>query len=157
MRPKTSQRFCHNFFERNCPLTQTLHDKSAVPCNADVMKTAFLLAVLAAPVAAQDFAVRASDTVPTKVDLSETILDRELEYFDGGISRYAADGTYSWTYTQENGGATLPGVHDIQQGGVVCVTYDDRGQARCDMFVFSNDRLTLLTEDGQRYPIREIR
>jgi len=121
------------------------------------MKTAILFALLAAPAVAQEYTVNANDTVPTVAELSDMILDRELEYFDGGISRYAADGTYAWTYTEQNGGATLPGVYDIQNDGTVCITYDERGQARCDMFVISNDRLTLLTEDGQRYPIREIR
>ena len=36
-------------------------------------------------------------------------------------------------------------------------TYDNDGPTRCDIFVMSNDRLTLLTDDGQRFPLRAIR
>lgn len=120
------------------------------------MKTAAFLLVLATPAVAQDFAVRNSDTIPTMAALSETILDRDLEYFDGGISRYDTGGAYAWTYSENNGGGTHMGVHDIRDNGVVCITYDS-GAERCDMFVMSNDRLVLLTDDGQRYPLREIR
>jgi hypothetical protein len=39
--------------------------------------TAFLI-LLTAPVAAQDFALRDSDHVPSRASLSDTILDRDL-------------------------------------------------------------------------------
>ena len=48
------------------------------------------------------------------------------------------------------------GSHDMRDAGVVCITYD-AGQERCDMFVVAGDRLVLLTDDGQRYPLRDIR
>lgn len=124
------------------------------------MKIALFLAILAAPATAQDYALRTTDTVPTRASLSETILDRDLEYFDGGISRYTSGGAYAWTYAENNGGGVHTGVHDIQNGGqdngVVCVIYD-AGPERCDMFVMSGDRLVLLTNDGQRFPLRDIR
>jgi len=120
------------------------------------MKLALTLLILASPVAAQDFALRASDMVPTTADLSRQILDRDLEYFDGGISRYNTDGSYAWTYAETNGGETHPGTHQISENGTVCITYET-GAERCDMFVQSGDRLVLLTDNGQRYPIREIR
>lgn len=119
------------------------------------MKYAMILSSLAAPVMAQNYDLRATDSVPTRATLSETILDRDLEYFDGGISRYATNGTYAWTYGANNGGGVHEGVHDFKDNGVVCITYHT-GARRCDMFVLSNDRLTLLTNDGQRYPVRKI-
>ena len=117
--------------------------------------TAFLI-LLTAPVAAQDFALRDSDHVPSGASLSDTILDRDLEYFDGGISRYDTGGAYAWTYADNNGGGVHTGVHDIGDAGMVCVTYDS-GPERCDMFVMSGDRLMLLTDSGERYPLRDIR
>ena len=120
------------------------------------MKLAALFIALATPAMAQDFNIRATDTVPTRAALSETILDRDLEYFDGGISRYATGGDYAWTYAQNNGGGVHTGIHDIRDDGVVCVTYD-AGAQRCDMFVMAGERLVLLTDDGQRYPLRDIR
>lgn len=120
------------------------------------MKHALFLIALASPLAAQDYAMRDSDTVPTGAALSETVLDKDLEYFDGGVSRYATDGTYTWTYAQNNGGGVHAGTHDIRDGGFICVTYD-AGPERCDMFVMSGTRLVLLTDNGERYPLREIR
>ena len=120
------------------------------------MKYILILLILATPAAAQDYSVRGNDDVFTPAALADMIHDRDLEYFDGGVSRYNADGSYAWTYADNNGGAVLTGTHDIQEGGVVCITYD-AGPQRCDMFVMSAARLVLLTDDGQRYPLREIR
>lgn len=120
------------------------------------MKYALILLALASPAAAQDYAVRDSDTVPNTADLSMLILDRDLEHFDGGTSRYNTDGTYAWTFGANNGGETHPGTHRISDNATVCITYAS-GSERCDRFVQSGDRLVLLTDDGQRYPIRDIR
>jgi len=104
------------------------------------------LLALATPATAQDYAVRSGDTILTRATLSDQIIDRDLEYFDGGISRYDADGSYAWTYADNNGGGVHTGIHDIRDDAIVCI-----------MFVQSNGRLTLLTDDGQRYPVRTIR
>ena len=120
------------------------------------MKYAVLLIALATPVAAQDYAVRSADIVLTSASLSDQILDRDLEYFDGGICRYDTNGAYAWTYADNNGGGVHRSVHVMRDDGVVCITYD-AGPTRCDMFVVSSGRLILLTDDGQRYPVREIR
>lgn len=109
----------------------------------------------ASPAAAQDYALRGTDTRPDAATLAAQIHDRDLIYFDDGVSRYNADGTYAWTYSEANGGGVWPGTHQ-QTGNVICITFES-GAARCDMFVLSGDRLTLLTEDGERYPIRAIR
>lgn len=120
------------------------------------MKYVFIFMALASPLAAQDYAMRASDTVPSAADLSSLILDRDLEYFDGGTSRYNADGTYAWTFGENNGGETHPGTHRFGDNATLCITYET-GAERCDMFVQSGERLVLLSDDGQRYPIRDIR
>ena len=114
-----------------------------------------LCLILSSPAYAQDYAVRGTDTQPDASALASQIHDRDLIYFDDGISRYNADGTYAWTYSQANGGGVWPGTYKITDN-VICVTFES-GAERCDMFVLAGDRLTLLTDDGQRYPIREIR
>ncbi|WP_375279287.1 hypothetical protein [Pseudooctadecabacter sp.] len=111
--------------------------------------------LLATSAAAQDYATRATDSLPDTAALSALILDRDLIYFDDGTSRYSADGTYTWTYSKANGGGIWEGRHTITDN-IVCITFAT-GMERCDMFVTSGDRLTLLTADGDRYPIREIR
>ncbi len=113
------------------------------------------LTLMASPVLAQDHAARATDQMLSAEALAATILDRDLVYFDDGTSRYNADGSYAWTYSQANGGGVWEGTHTIT-GNVVCVTFVT-GAERCDMFVMSGDRLTLLTLEGDRYPVREIR
>lgn len=120
------------------------------------MKIAVLIALIASPAFAQDYGVRDSDTVPTPAVLSDTILDRDLEYFDGGTSRYETGGTYAWTFGENNGGETIPGTFTIGENATICITYDT-GSQRCDMFVIAGERLVLLTEDGHRYPVRTIR
>lgn len=118
------------------------------------MKYTLIPLLLAAPAYAQDFAPRDTDTLPTAQTLAATILDHDLEYFDGGVSRYNTDGTYTWTYNPDNGGGVWYGHHVITDN-VVCVTFVT-GVERCDMFVTADDRLTVLTQDGDRFPIRTI-
>ncbi len=120
------------------------------------MKLIALLVAFATPAISQEFALRDSDTVPSNETLAETILDRDLEYFDGGVSRYAADGSYSWTYPAENGGGVWEGTHQFADNATLCVVFVT-GTERCDRFVTSGDRLVLLTVDGLRFPVREIR
>ncbi|SMX39860.1 hypothetical protein [Octadecabacter ascidiaceicola] len=120
------------------------------------MKFAALLVAFATPATAQDFALRDSDTVPTSAALSDMILDRDVEYFDGGVSRYATDGSYAWTYAAENGGGVWEGTHEFAENATLCVVFVT-GIERCDMFVTSGDRLVMLTSDGMRFPVREIR
>ena len=119
------------------------------------MKYALIPLFLAAPAMAQDFAPRGSDTLPTAETLATQILDHDLEYFDGGVSRYNTDGSYTWTYSAANGSGVWEGTHTISDN-VVCILFTT-GQERCDMFVTAGERLTVITEDGERYPIREIR
>lgn len=119
------------------------------------MKTAALLILFATPALAQDYAMRAGDTVPTAAGLNDMILDRDLEYFDGGVSRYGADGSYAWTYAENNGGGVWAGTYILNDDMALCVTFET-GQERCDKFVISNDRLVLLTSEGQRFPLRTI-
>lgn len=119
------------------------------------MKIAIFALTLATPALAQDYVIRSSDTIPTRSALLDMILDRDLEYYDGGSSRYSSDGTYAWTFGDNNGGATLPGIYAVGDNATICITYDT-GSQRCDMFVFAADRLVLLSEDGHRYPVRRV-
>ena len=48
------------------------------------MKYALIPLLLAAPAAAQDFATRDTDTLPSAETLAAIILDHDLEYFGGG-------------------------------------------------------------------------
>lgn len=119
------------------------------------MKYVVFACLMAGPVFAQDFGPRNTDIVPSSEDLSALILDRDLIYFDDGVSRYNSDGSYVWTYSEANGGGVWEGTYEMTDS-IVCLTFVT-GVERCDMFVQAGSRLTLLTADGERYPIREIR
>ncbi|WP_320238518.1 hypothetical protein [Cognatiyoonia sp. IB215182] len=114
------------------------------------------LVVTASTGFSQSFETRPSDKALDAQALSALILGRELEFFDGGKSRYSPGGSYSWTYSAENGGGSWFGTHIIDADGTVCIDFRTL-RSRCDRFVQAGDRLILLTEDGQRYPVREIR
>ncbi|MDX8346768.1 hypothetical protein SLH49_02105 [Cognatiyoonia sp. IB215446] len=116
----------------------------------------FVCLVAASSGVSQPFETRASDTVLDAKALSALILGRELEFYDGGKSRYSPGGSYSWTYSAENGGGSWFGTHFIDADGTVCIDFRTL-RGRCDKFVQAGDRLILLTEDGQRFPVREIR
>ena len=116
---------------------------------------AFLL-LLATPASAQNYETRSTDTLLNAAAVSAIILGRDLEFFDGGVSRYSPGGSYSWTYAENNGGGNWFGTHQISADGTVCIDFRTL-RSRCDMFVEAGDRLILLTEDGQRFPVRDIR
>ncbi len=117
----------------------------------------FFVFILAATAAnAQSYEMRPSDIVLDADGFARLVLGRDLEFFDGGISRYSPGGSYSWTYSAANGGGNWFGVYAMSNDGVVCINFRTL-RSRCDMFVQAGDRLVLLTEDGQRYPVRNIR
>jgi len=93
--------------------------------------------------------LRAGDKV---VD-SATLPGQELTFYDNGVSRYSAGGSYSYTYSAENGGGTAFGTYAAQPDSSVCIAYRN-GFSRCDILVRNGGRLILVTEKGERYPVR---
>lgn len=121
-----------------------------------MIRFVFLLSFYGSAAFAQTYSTRPSDVQLDAAAVATAIHGVDLEFFDGGVSRYSPGGSYSWTYSAANGGESWYGVHSIAADGVVCIDFRTL-RSRCDMFVQSGDRLVLLTEDGQRFPVREIR
>ena len=116
----------------------------------------WLLAALllsATPVTAQDWAFRDGDLALDGAAVSDQIVGRVLVFYDDGQSRHDAGGAYSYTYSLENGGGTAFGTFEVAEDGVVCIGFR-HGFSRCDRYVLNGSRLVLLTEDGQRFPVR---
>lgn len=113
------------------------------------MRTALiiLLTLCAAPV--WSWELRPGDAV---VDPA-TMPGRALTFYDDGVSRYSAGGSYSYTYSAANGGGTAYGTFAAQPDQSICITYRN-GFARCDLLVENAGRLVLITEKGERYPVR---
>lgn len=108
-------------------------------------------AILAAGAAqAQEWKTRDGDILFAQADLRARLSGEELVFYDGGQSVYLADGFYTYTY---GGGGTWHGKWRVSEGSVVCVDYVTE-VTRCDMIVENAGRLVVLTEDGQRFPVR---
>ncbi|MEL6752728.1 MAG: hypothetical protein AAFO57_01780 [Pseudomonadota bacterium] len=84
-------------------------------------------------------------------ELTDTLTGQVVEFFDGSKSRYSTDGSYAYTYADDDPPWT--GQYTFNDDSTVCVAFDN-GTARCDTFVFAGDRLTLIIADGTRFPVR---
>ena len=81
------------------------------------------------------------------------LIGRTLTFYDDGVSTYSAGGSYSYTYSAANGGGTAFGTFVAQPDQSVCVAFRN-GFSRCDIYVRNGERLVLITETGERYPVR---
>ncbi len=118
------------------------------------MKLGNLLAFLSFPmlVFAQD-GVRTSDRILPVAELQILLSGQTVEFFDGSKSRYASDGDYGYTYTDD--GPVWSGRYSVVGPSEVCVDFDN-GSARCDFLVSDGNRMVLITSDGTRFPVRNI-
>ena len=99
---------------------------------------------------AQDWAQRAGDHVLTPTELVALTTDRTLVFYDDGRSMYSSGGAYSYTYASEQ---SAFGQFDLKEQGTVCISYRN-GFGRCDRYVRNGGRIVLLTENGERFPVR---
>ncbi|UWR07738.1 MULTISPECIES: hypothetical protein [Ruegeria] len=118
------------------------------------MKHLMLIAAAcaASPLWAAEWAVRPGDIPLSPAELN-ALAGRTLTFYDDGQSKYSAGGAYSYTYSAVNGGGTAFGTYRIAADGSICVQYRN-GFDRCDLYVRNNGRLILITEKGERYPVR---
>lgn len=105
---------------------------------------------LAAPAFAQDFNVYDGDRTMTSQEIRTDVEGQTLVFYDNGESVFGPDSSYSYTY---DGGGTANGQYRVEADGVICIDFEN-GWSRCDKYVRSGERIVLLTEKGERYPIR---
>lgn len=108
----------------------------------------FLLSAL--PAAAADFSLLDGDRVLSRDEVVAMTKRDVVEFYEGGQSRYSEGGSYSYTY---QGGGTAFGTFEIGPDGVICILFQN-GRDRCDQFVRSHGRLVMITQSGDRFPIR---
>ena len=113
------------------------------------LATTFLI-TLAAPLWAQDWAVRDTDRALSRAEVETLTTGQTVTFYDDGQSKYSAGGAYSYTYAS---GETAYGRYTISEDGTVCIQYRN-GFSRCDRYVQAGERIVLLTENGLRFPIR---
>ncbi|WP_281973514.1 hypothetical protein [Ruegeria faecimaris] len=113
--------------------------------------TRFLIIALltATPLGAAEWTTKPDDVPLTQQELT-ALAGRTLTFYDDGQSRYSAGGAYSYTYAS---GESAFGTYSIAEDGSICVQYRN-GFGRCDLYVLSAGRLILITEKGERFPVR---
>lgn len=110
------------------------------------------LALILAPFATmvQDWALRTGDRVLSREEVATLTEGQTLVFYDDGQSKFSAGGAYSYTYAS---GESAFGRYRVEADGTVCIAYRN-GFGRCDRYVESGSRIVMLTEKGERYPIR---
>lgn len=113
--------------------------------------TRFLILALltASPVFAAEWPTKPGDIPLNHEELAE-LAGRTLTFYDDGQARFSAGGAYSYTYAS---GDAAFGTYSIAEDGSVCIDYRN-GFSRCDLYVRSGERLILIDQKGDRYPVR---
>lgn len=113
--------------------------------------TRYLILALmtATPLTAAEWPTKPGD-VPLSAEELDALAGRTLTFYDNGKSRFSAGGAYSYTYAS---GESAFGTYSIAEDGSVCIAYRN-GFSRCDLYVRSGERLILIDEKGDRYPVR---
>lgn len=112
-----------------------------------------LLAALIPFTATAQEGIRQNDIILSQSEMGAAFTGTTVEFFDGSKSRYAPDGSYAYTYTDD--GPAWTGTYRFDDGSVVCVDFDN-GSSRCDRFVRNGERMVLVIEDGTRFPVRNL-
>ncbi|WP_421703906.1 hypothetical protein [Aliiroseovarius sp.] len=123
-----------------------------MPC---LMRLLAPLAFAVSPALAQEgeSPIRPDDQPMDQAALSAAVTGQTLTFFDGGESRFETDGKYSWTYGE---GGTWLGHYAVGEDSTICITFVT-GVERCDLYVQNGERLVLITQDGMRFPVKDIR
>lgn len=113
-----------------------------------------MLSLLCMPVAAmaEGWALQPADQPFTAAEL-DALPGQSFVFYDDGESIYGANGAYSYTYSVANGAGTAWGTYHIAEDGSVCVRFVT-GAQRCDFLVRNGARVLVITEAGERFPVR---
>jgi len=110
-----------------------------------------VLMITAGSVTAEEWNLRDTDIPLTEPQVSALTAGRTLTFFDDGQSKYSVGGAYSYTYADDGGMAF--GRFTIKKDGRVCIDFTN-GRRRCDLYVKSGGLLIMITERGDRFPVR---
>jgi hypothetical protein len=110
-----------------------------------------ILSLSAMPVLAQNWDLRGADIPLSQADALALTSNRTLALPDNSLSRFSAGSSFSYTYPDKGG--TDFGLFSVERDGRVCIDFDN-GRSRCDLFVRNGNLLIMLTEKGERFPIR---
>lgn len=114
-------------------------------------RLAIILSVaLTAPALAEGWAMKPGDVTFTRAEITAFLAEHEVRFYDGGQSEYGPGGAYAYVY---DGGDRAEGRYRIEADGSVCVEFEN-GWSRCDLYVRNGDRVLLIDQKGDRYPLK---
>ena len=116
------------------------------------MRALIALLLTAGAVSAQG--LRDGDARMDAAGMTDALSGQVVEFFDGSLARYGADGSYTYRYTPTD--PEWIGTWEAQDDSRVCVMFEN-GRGRCDTYVRADGRLVLITSGGLRFPTREVR
>ncbi len=111
------------------------------------------LCCLASTAVADTFPVRPTDQVLDRAAMLDAVIGETHEFFDGGRSFFSVSGSYSYTYADGGIAYGTWAMPADGRDGIICTTFR-HGFSRCDRYVSNSDRLVLITESGDRFPVR---
>ncbi|NDW43753.1 hypothetical protein [Ruegeria sp. PrR005] len=117
-----------------------------------ILRLALAFSLVATPLMATEWRLKEGDRPLNAAEL-EALAGRTLTFYDDGRSTYSAGGSFSYSYSPANGGGTAFGTYTITEDGSICTLFRN-GLSRCDLYVWNGTRLLLITEKGERYPVR---
>ncbi len=108
------------------------------------------LCLAALPAQAQQ---RAGDEPFSQAGLADALSGQVMQFFDDSTATYRADATYAYRYTAE--GDDWTGRWTTNDASQVCIDFDN-GSARCDTIVRAGDRLVMIIDNGDRFPVKAL-
>lgn len=123
---------------------------------ASRMRTVFLIsALLSGAASAQGIDTRPGDTLVPSDELDARLRGQEVVFFDDGVSHFYNDGRYTYAYDMGAGGYAY-GYFEVGGDSTVCID-SVNGFSRCDAYVENGGQLILITREGDRFPVRDMR
>ncbi|WP_299876357.1 hypothetical protein [uncultured Sulfitobacter sp.] len=116
-----------------------------------LMRALFAFLLFTTPAHAETFTLLSGDEALERAEVIAMTANNDVAFFEGGVSRYSVGGAYSYTYA--NDGGTAYGRFNVAPDGLICIAFRN-GRSRCDRFVRSHGRLVMITENGDRFPVR---
>lgn len=110
-----------------------------------------VLMVAAGSASAQGWNLREMDIPLDMTQLWDLTAESTLTFADDGESRFSIGGSYS--FTPPDDGPTEFGRFSLEGDGRVCIDFRNGG-SRCDLFVRNGKALIMISERGDRFPVR---
>ena len=88
----------------------------------------------------------------TEEEIAAAFIGKTVEFSDGGVAQYGADGRYTFTLSDFWNNDRSSGRYSIRPS-TICVKFDN-GFSRCDTIYIDNGQFTLVNKDDKSFVLR---